>query len=193
MPRLCVVVTSGVLLLAATPCAALEPGVFHIVESGPTQGGTRYLAEASVGTETCEFEIVLGSSKAAAAGPFAFATAAIIRRPGTDCTSFIKGLAHELGFRGKRLPAPSPTDKVAAGVVVLGVNQSRASKPRVAGGFSSQPPGSWTVTKLFLADGKGEVFLNLNAAEHIGEFSVKDEDYATIVTTELAKVLLRRG
>jgi hypothetical protein len=49
------------------------------------------------------------------------------------------------------------------------------------------------VTKLFLADGKGEVFLNLNAAEHIGEFSVKDEDYATIVTTELAKVLLRRG
>jgi hypothetical protein len=58
---------------------------------------------------------------------------------------------------------------------------------------TSQPPGSWTVTKLFLADGKGEVFLNLNAAEHIGEFSVKDEDYATIVTTELAKVLLRRG
>ena len=42
---------------------------------------------------------------------------------------------------------------------------------------------------------KGEVFLNLDVPDGLGELSVKDEDYAVIVVTELAKVLLpeRRG
>ena len=47
--------------------------------------------------------------------------------------------------------------------------------------------------KLFLAGGEGEVFLNINAREGLGEFSIKDEDYATIVVTELAKVLLPKA
>ena len=46
------------------------------------------------------------------------------------------------------------------------------------------------MTKVFLADGEGEVFLNLNPKEEIGEFSVKDEEYGSVVVTELAKVLL---
>ena len=55
------------------------------------------------------------------------------------------------------------------------------------------PPGNWTAMKLFLADGEGEVFLNINARDGVGEFSIKDEDYATIVVTELAKVLLPKA
>jgi hypothetical protein len=54
----------------------------------------------------------------------------------------------------------------------------------------SKPPGHWTTGKLFLADGDAEVFLNLDSEEGIGEFSIKDEDFADVVIRELAKVLL---
>lgn len=33
--------------------------------------------------------------------------------------------------------------------------------------------------------------MNINARDGMGEFSIKDEAYATIVVTELAKILLR--
>jgi hypothetical protein len=173
---------------SAAPMPALRPGMFRIVETSATpDGGTRYVADASDGAKACSFEIVIGKAKTTASGFFGFAPAAIVRRPRADCATFLKALAPQLGLRGK-LPAPRPADKLTASVAVLGVNQSRDSASP-EGGFSSRPPGNWTVTKLFLAGGEGEVFLNLDAADHIGELSVKDEDYATIVMTELAKVL----
>jgi hypothetical protein len=152
----------------------------------------RFLADAGEPAKPCSFEIVLGKSKPAG-GPFAFASASLVRRPRADCGLFLKALAPHLGFK-RKLPAPRPVDTLVASVAVLGTNQSRTAKsPQVAGGFSTQPPGNWIVTKLFLADGAGEVFLNLNPVDQVGEFSVKDEGYATIVVTELAKILLRRA
>jgi hypothetical protein len=82
------------------------------------------------------------------------------------------------------------SDRLSAAIAILGTNQSRSNNGPIAGGFTSKPPGSWTATKLFLADGEGEVFMNLNARDGFGEFSIKDEEYATIVVIELAKVLL---
>jgi hypothetical protein len=176
------------------PAAATYPGAFRILESGSTaDGGMRFVADAGEAAKPCTFEIIIGKSKPAGGGLFAFAAATLVRRPRADCAAFLKALAPHLGFRG-RLPAPRPADRLVTSVAVLGTNQSRAGKSRtIAGGFSSQPPGNWTVTKLFLADGEGEVFLNLNPVERVGEFSVKDEEYATTVITELAKILLRRA
>ena len=74
---------------------------------------------------------------------------------------------------------------------MLGTNLSRSSRVGTAGGgFVSKPPGAWMATKLLLADGQGEMFLNINEAEGIGEFSITDADYAATVVGELAKVLL---
>jgi hypothetical protein len=142
---------------------------------------------------TCQFEIVIAKSNPATDAPFSFADAALVRRPASDCTALLRAVAQHIGFKGE-LPKPTLTDRLAATVAILGRNQSRkAGRGEVAGGFSSTPAGHWTVTKLFLADGDGEVFLNINAQERVGEFSIKDEEYATVVVTELAKILLPKA
>lgn len=167
----------------ATPAA----GEFQIVETvGNPGGGTQYVAKAG----DCSFEIIVGSAKPASGSVFTFAPASLVRRPHSDCTAFLAALAPQLGFKGP-LPTPPRVSRLDASLAVLGSNQSRSSdRPEVAGGFSSRPPGHWTATKLFLADGEGEVFLNLNEHDRVGEFSIKDEDHALIVVTELAKLFL---
>jgi hypothetical protein len=155
--------------------------------SSLADGTVRYLAEVPAG---CSFEIEIGKNEPPAGSQFSFASAALVRRPNSDCTSFLSALAPELGSRGG-LPSPHAVNRINASVAILGTKLSRSTQQgELAGSFAADPPGSWTSTKLFLADGEGEVFLNLNLDEGIGEFSLKDEDYASIVVTELAKVLL---
>lgn len=89
-------------------------------------------------------------------------------------------------LQAKRLPAKvQKVDVLAFDYVVLGENQTRSADGR----FSDKPAGNWTAMKVFLAKGKGEVFLNLNPVTHKAEFSIKDADYGDIVLAELAKVL----
>ena len=180
--RICV---SGLLL------AQIGPGAFHLADFGVTVDGTsRYLASTDETPSTCKFEVVIEKSEPTSDARFSFAEAALLRRPGSDCTTFLRALAKHLGFTGE-LPKPASTDRLSASLAILGRNQSRsANLGEVAGDFSSTPAGHWTASKLFLADGDGEVYLNINAADGVGEFSIKDEDYATIVVTELAKILL---
>jgi hypothetical protein len=159
------------------------------LESG-SSGQAQYLAEVG---PSCKFEIEIGKATSGGDGQFdfSFAPAAIVRRAGADCTQFLASLAPALGFSGD-VPQPEPTSRLEASVTILGKNQSRANaNAQIAGAFVGNPPGPWLVTKLFLADGEGEVFLNLNETDGFGEFSIKDPDYAELVVTELAKVLLR--
>jgi hypothetical protein len=72
-------------------------------------------------------------------------------------------------------------------------NSGLKRKPESGASFSPTPPGDWTVEKLFRADGEGEIFLNLNERDGVGEFSLKDSDYAAVVVTELAKIFLPRA
>jgi hypothetical protein len=176
---------------AASDPASLRPGAFRITETSATpDGGTRYLAQTSA---TCSFDIVFARPQTPADSPFGIARATLARRTGADCSPFLRALAPTLGFKGA-LPNPSPAAALVASVAILGVHQSRSHEaPEAGGGFSSNPPGSWTVTKLFLNDGEGELFLNVNAAEGIGELSPKDEGYANVVVRELAKILLLNG
>jgi len=171
--------------------ASLPPGVFRIVETiAAADGGTRYVAKVDRGGANCAFDVVVSRAKDIAGSFFSMTMATLVRRPGADCTAFLRAMAFELGYKGE-LPSPTPAKEIKAAMAVLGTNQSRSpEKPEVAGSFSSTPTGHWTAGKLFLADCAGEVFLNLNVHDGIGEFSVKDEDYANIVVGELAKILL---
>jgi hypothetical protein len=177
-----------------TPVASspLPRGGFRLrSRPGGADGTARYLAEAPPG---CSFGIEIGQT-AASADPIGFASGALVRRPDSDCTSFLTALAHELGFQGE-LPSPKPVDRLDCSLAVLGRNLSRSTQQaQFAGGFAAEPAGNWTSTKLFFGDDEGEVFLNLDPVEGVGEFSLKDEDYASVVVTELAKILLplRRG
>ena len=72
--------------------------------------------------------------------------------------------------------------------VNFGANQSQALD---GGGFTPNPPGHWTVNKLFIGEGENEceVFLNLNPVLKKGQFSIKDDDYGDVCLAQLAKVL----
>jgi hypothetical protein len=176
---------------SATDAAPRAAGAFRLIEVKRDGDGTaHYKAAAGAPGSSCEFEILLGAIKPTEASPFSFTTAALIRAAHADCEGFLSALAPELGFDGP-LPTPPAVAKLDASIAILGVGQSRAThEAEVAGGFTSTPPGPWLVTKLFLADGEGEVSLNLDERDKVGELSIKDTDYAQVVVTELAKILL---
>jgi hypothetical protein len=158
----------------------LRPGEFWVSDLGSTaEGAARYLASTGENPGACRFEVLIEKSS----------KAALVRRSGSDCTTFLAALAKQLAFSGE-LPRPAHVDRLGASIAILGTHQSRSDEGEIAGGFTSKPPGHWTATKLFLAGGAGEVFMDIDARDGIGEFSIKDEDYATVVVTELAKVLL---
>ena len=71
--------------------------------------------------------------------------------------------------------------------VILGEKNSQAS----GGGFSAEPPGNWTATKIFIGDGEdeAEVFFNFNSVSGKAQFSEKDVDYGDVVLAKLATVL----
>jgi hypothetical protein len=104
----------------------------------------------------------------------------------------LRRVAKQVAFSGP-LPRPALVDELACSIVVLDTNQSRLEEPEIGATFSPTPTGNWSVGKLFLADGEGEVYLSLNERDALGEFSLKDDGYAVIVVTELARILLPRA
>jgi len=175
---------------APAPTVELSPGSFQIADLSPANGGSRYIASTREVPPICQFEILIEPATSAGGGPFSFSKAALVRRRKSDCTALLRTLARELAFTGE-LPGPQPVDRLSVSIAILGTNQSRSPDVgEIAGSFSSTPPGHWTASKLFLADGEGEVFLNIDAPDRVGEFSIKDEDYATVVVTEFARIML---
>jgi hypothetical protein len=59
------------------------------------------------------------------------------------------------------------------------------------GGFNDKPRGHWTVSKIFIGEGKHECefFLNFNPIMKKGQFSIKDPDCGDEILEQLAKVL----
>lgn len=161
----------------------LAPGKFRIVQV-PSNGATeRYRATAGAG---CTFDIVLTGAMSEDSRPVSITLLSLERRPGADCRRFLRELAPELGFVGE-LPSPPASQRLECSLAVLARGKGQRQENAVA------RTGPTTVTleaKLFVADGTGEVFLDWNLNDGLGGFSLKDPDYATVVVTELAKVLL---
>jgi len=158
---------------------------------GSPDSSRRYLATTD-DPKPCRFQIQQEPSRSSGGVPFRLAKVSLRRQPGSDCTEFLGRVAKQLDFAGS-LPRPAPEDELQGSVVILDTDQSRSEEPEIGASFSSTPPGNWTVEKMFLVDGEGEVFLNLNERDSVGEFSLKDSDYAAVVVTELAKILLPRA
>jgi hypothetical protein len=102
--------------------------------------------------------------------------AVLMARNATSGAQFVKAFGKVF-----RQPAPSSqgqplTGQLKVTTVVLGTNMVREPQ----GGFRSED-GTWTATKWFLEDSKGdaEEFFNFSTAEMRAEFTEKDEDYRT--------------
>jgi hypothetical protein len=152
-----------------------------------TPGRVGWRATYEGGGKVARFRIELAPEPKDATLP-TFVRCSLSREPGSDGSVLLHDLARALGGR---VPAPGPgvetLDVVAA---LLGRDLSRGGTGNlVAGAFGSDPKGPWIATKLFLGDGDGEVFLNLDPFGRFGELSMKDRSYGTNVVRELARLL----
>jgi hypothetical protein len=186
--------------------------MFRIKEQGSVRRGeaeTRiWLASYEAEGKTARFQIKLTLKPPSGDIPFAMTNGTLYREPGSDSTVLLRDLARVL--EAKAVPkGAAKQEKLPFQVAILGQGMSRSDgkrmvigssapdvapgpgegTPSFAGSFSAEPKGSWITTKVFLADGEGEVYLNLDPAGGVGEFSIKDPEYGDIVMKELAKVL----
>lgn len=193
---------------------ANTPGsvMFRIEEQGSVKRGeveTRiWLAKYEAEGKTARFQIKLALKPPRGNAPFVMTDGLLYREPGSDATVLLRDLARAL--EAKAAPkGVAKQEKLPFEAAILGQAMSRSDGERtvvgsatpdsapgsgngassVAGSFSTEPRGSWITSKLFLADGEGEVYLNLDPAGGVGEFSIKDPEYGATVVKELAKVL----
>lgn len=165
----------GSLVFKLEPVDANEPG----------RVGWRATYEA--GGKVARFRIELLPEPKGTSLP-TFVSCSLAREPGSDGSVLLRDLGRTLGGR---VPAPGPgVERLDVSAALLGRDLSRGGTGnRVAGTFGSEPKGSWFATKLFLGDGEGEVFLNLDPIGGYGEFSMKDPDSGQAVVRELARLL----
>jgi hypothetical protein len=156
--------------------------IYHLCRL--TQVGNSWLATYTEGGKTARFRIQFGPIKSSSG--VGFGNGKFVAESGSDASTFLLSLKKAL--EAKTLP--NRVEKVRElpfQLAVIGDKLSRA--PNGAGGFNAQPAGDWTATKIFLAGGEAEVFLNTNNILSKAEFSIKDPDYGDQVLAELAKVL----
>ena len=149
-------------------------------------GAAQWAATYSAGGKTAKFRIELGPTSPINDASFSISSGKgrFLSEPGSDASILLADLKKALEAK----TTPNKVGRVASlpfEFVILGKEQLRSAD----GSFSGNPPGEWVDMKVFLANGEGEVFLNLNPTSNKGEFSIKDVDYGDIVIGELAKVL----
>jgi len=116
--------------------------------------------------------------------PFVFSKGSFAHVNGSKPEPFLAKLASALGAKS----TPTPThhlQELLFDVAIFGEHETRLD----SGGFASRTEGNWIVTKIFVAKGQGEVYLNIDPVVGVGEFSLKDQDYGDTVLSELASVL----
>jgi hypothetical protein len=142
--------------------------------------------ESSAGMARFQIRLILRTPRGDS--PFAISTGSFISEPDSQYSEFLRKVAKALEAKNI-LARKSKTSRLDFTVAVIGQNLSRGSGADVlAGSFTSEPRGDWVATKVFVADGDGEFYLNLNSKEAKGEISIKDADYGDIVLRELSRV-----
>src|SRR5215813_8387083 len=142
--------------------------------------------ESSAGMARFQVRLILRTPRSDS--PFIISTGSFINEPDSQYSEFLRQVAKAL--EAKNIKArKSKTSRLDFTVAVIGQNLSRGSRADVlARSFTSEPRGDWVATKVFVADGDGEFYLNLNSKEAKGEISIKDPDYGDIVLRELLRV-----
>jgi len=125
--------------------------------------------------------------------PLSFTTGQLCRFQGAGASACLESIAKALEA-GKVEPPQERVDCLPIQAAILGRNLSRGIGNSVqAGAFTSDRPGTWIATKVFVADGEGELYLNLSPDTGEAEISIKDSEYGDVVVQELAKVLGGNG
>ena len=166
-----------------TVAVAIEELHVSIVEGSRAP---RWLARFE-GTEAVEIELVIPPERPDV--PFAFTTGSFHRRSSAGSARLLEAVAAALGAS-----TPPRCQDVSAQLnfdaVILGRNLSRESgEGEYAGGFATDPSGSWLTIKVFVAGGEGEFFLNIDRGSPRGEITIKDSEYGDVVVKELSTVL----
>jgi hypothetical protein len=152
-----------------------------------------WLASASRNDKAAKFRIELSLKRPPAGSPFAFSKGVLMREPDSDGTWLLKEIGKVLGANS--IPTKADTvDRLEIDTAILGTSLSRGEgADQFAGSFTSDPPGDWLAVKVFVAEGGGEFYVNLNPALGQGEVALKDECYGDIVVEELARILLPKN
>jgi hypothetical protein len=142
--------------------------------------------ESSAGMARFQIRLILRTP--GGDSPFAISTGAFISEPDSQYSEFLRQVTRAL--EAKNIKArKSKISRLDFTVAVIGQNLSRGSgRDVLARNFTSEPRGDWVATKIFVAGGDGEFYLNLNSEEAKGEISIKDADYGDIVLRELSRV-----
>jgi hypothetical protein len=149
----------------------------------------RWLATHEKEGKIAKFRIELTLKALSADSPFSISTGSFYREEDSNSSIFLKELAKALEAK-KIKSTQRRIDKLIFTVAIIGMNLSRGEgKDMYAGAFTSEPRGDWIAAKVFVADGEGEFFLNLNPVFGIGEIAIKDPEYGNIVLKELSKVI----
>ncbi len=167
----------------------IEPGApdegavgFDITPLNANADARNWLATYTAEGKTAKFQIEFGATKLSSG--VTFGDGKLIAEPGSDASTLLRSLKKAL--EAKSLPTHvKRVSELSFKYAIIGDRLSHAS----GGGFNAEPVGNWIATKIFLANGEAEVFLNTNPTVGKPEFSIKDPDYGDQVLAELAKVL----
>jgi hypothetical protein len=139
-----------------------------------------WLATYKSKSGSARFEISLILPKPGGKPSFGISKGTFISDRNSDYSEFLRAVANAL--EADKIEAGEPrTDRLEILCSVFGQNV----KNRADG---AQGRADWTLTKIYVADGEGEFFLNLNPKAGIGEISIKDSGYGDIVVRELSRV-----
>jgi hypothetical protein len=165
---------------------SLWPGAFRLVDSHDLPGGSwETTADASSGSEKCRFHIRIVLEPRGFFSSFKSPTVTFSSAPGSQCRGYLATLAGVLKFSGP-LPTPVKRKEVSAVIVLFGDKLVRLPSGH---GFGPKQTGTWLASKLTFESTGSEVYMNLDEANGIGDFSMKDEGYAADVMQELSPVL----
>jgi hypothetical protein len=153
-------------------------GAFRLLESTT--------ADASSGSEVCRFRIHIVLEPRGIFSFFKSPTATFSAAPGSHCGGYLATLAGVLKFAGP-MPTHARRKDVSAVIVLLGDKLVRRASGH---GFGPEATGTWLASKLTFESTAGEVYLNMDETNGIGEFAMKDEGYAADVVRELSPVLV---
>jgi hypothetical protein len=178
--------SAGILAIWTVNVTAEGPPVPTQFSIAPLKGESGYhswLASYQEKGKTAKFIIAIQDQPKT--GQIASFTKGVIKHVAdSQPEPFLHQLSVALGGHGK-VPSAKHVDQLQIDLAILGAMQTKLP----GGGFSGKPLGNWITMKAFLAEDTGEVYLNLNPEQGIGEFSMKDDSYAEIVLGALGSVL----
>ena len=154
------------------PAFAVPSAVrLDILPGGGSEDSPQWLASYTDEEGTTKFRFELGEE-----GKF-------LSQTGSNPLPLLGALKKALNL--KRIPQNvQQSDVLPFEYEVIAKDQTRSPD----GSFTSTPKGNWETLKVSVANGKGEVYLNLDVTNHQGEFSAKDVTHGDIVLAELARV-----